>query len=93
MVHSSFSQYIQDYSTSISADIQPLLTRSGIQHAGFYPHPHITHNVGTQADMFLSCSTPTHPTAEFSSSLSVSAQIKWYRIAICDGIFVICDTN
>ena len=35
----------------IHIDIQPLLTRSGIQHAGFYPQPNIVHNVGTQADV------------------------------------------
>ena len=33
------------------------------------------HNVGTQADVFLSCSTPTHPTAEFSSSLSMEGTV------------------
>ena len=52
---------------SISTDIKPLLAQSGvIKHASFYPEPH---SVGTQADMFLSCSTPTHP--KFSSSLPI----------------------
>ena len=73
MAHSSFFIHSRLF-TSISADMKPLLTRSGVQHASFYPHPHIQHNVGTQADMFLSCSTPTHPT-EFSSSLSMEGTV------------------
>ena len=39
-------------------DIKPTLTRSSTKFADFYPSPIIQHSVGTQADMFLACSSP-----------------------------------
>ena len=39
-------------------DIKPILSRSSPQFANFYPEPIIQHDVSTQADMFLACSSP-----------------------------------
>lgn len=38
-------------------DIKPILTRSSTKFADFYPSSIIQHDVGTQADMFLTCSS------------------------------------
>ena len=39
-------------------DIKPSLSKSPPQFAHFYPEPIIQHDVSTQADMFLACSSP-----------------------------------
>ena len=39
-------------------DIKPILSRSPPQFVNFYPEPIIQHDVSTQADMFLACSSP-----------------------------------
>ena len=36
---------------------------------------------------------PSHPVALYLGVCIISAQIKLYSIAICDAIFVICNTN
>ena len=39
-------------------DIKPVLTRSSNKFADFYPNTIIQHDVSTQDDMFLACSSP-----------------------------------
>ena len=41
----------------LCVDIKLILSRSP-QFANFYPEPIIQHDVSTQADMFLACSSP-----------------------------------